>query len=262
MVVYYNAGAFELRKGHKQHKDDSDITLNIVLNDNFQGGDLSVKILGPVDFDELDHYQLRHEFGNGLLHYGRAPHWSDNMFLGERYNLVLWFKAVPVEWFKPVTCKFGQAISIDAKHLIASFFGITDLYHFGLSCKEHSAVAFDKKRWFHLCCNRFKQEHADYIKEEAELKKNRFIQILGSSAPPTVAFKSILESGTFSSDIEWHKVYNQIPALFPRSEYFNTSQLMSKMVVTPEPRYASEPLAPLMVQATTTQLLSDMLEKQ
>ena len=60
-VVCYKTG-----QSHSVHRDDADITLNICLGREFQGGDLSVEHISSGT-----KLAVKHELGVGLMHYGR-----------------------------------------------------------------------------------------------------------------------------------------------------------------------------------------------
>jgi hypothetical protein len=69
---------------HPEHKDDSNITLNINLGEEFTGG----------DFRYGTHQSgfLCQKVGQGLMHCGHLPHSTMPITKGVRYNLIIWFK--------------------------------------------------------------------------------------------------------------------------------------------------------------------------
>mmetsp|Transcript_19965 Transcript_19965/g.29747 ORF Transcript_19965/g.29747 Transcript_19965/m.29747 type:complete len:423 (-) Transcript_19965:121-1389(-) len=72
------------------HTDDSEVTLNMCVGDEFDGGELEFRGLrGTRDENELLG-QYKHELGKALLHSGRHLHAVTRVTSGERYVLIVW----------------------------------------------------------------------------------------------------------------------------------------------------------------------------
>lgn len=77
------------------HADDSEVTLNLCLGDEFQGAELTMMGLrcdlhrqSPVRADET--FEIVHEPGVAVLHAGRHRHRVEPIRRGRRRNLILW----------------------------------------------------------------------------------------------------------------------------------------------------------------------------
>lgn len=152
IVVHYNANVTPEREGHFEHVDDSDLTLNMVLNpeSSFSGGELYIRVLGTVNMGKETGYTcVPHEFGSGILHQGKAAHSSASMRNGSRYNLVVWFKAVPLSYYDKVV-PFAIEIHYDVRTLVANFLDVATLYHFMQTSKQNMQIANDSKIWFQI----------------------------------------------------------------------------------------------------------------
>merc|ERR1711879_245393 len=88
-VVHYKIGNDH---GLDMHTDDSDITFNICLGKEFEGGDLDFcGILGaPNHRKYVD--RVPHKKGVCLFHLGRKRHGASDITKGERLNLIIWNK--------------------------------------------------------------------------------------------------------------------------------------------------------------------------
>ena len=87
----------EYRTGHDtnldMHSDDSDVTVNINLCDEFVGSGLSFCGLhGAVDRRQLSH-QYTHRLGRAVMHAGLHRHGADDLESGERLNLIVWCRS-------------------------------------------------------------------------------------------------------------------------------------------------------------------------
>jgi hypothetical protein len=75
------------------HHDASEVTLNVCLGREFEGGGL--QFCG--DFGSFDHRKARlawqHTPGVALLHLGRQRHGAETITSGERYNLIVWARS-------------------------------------------------------------------------------------------------------------------------------------------------------------------------
>lgn len=80
------------------HVDDSEVTLNICLGVEFEGGELyfggircPVHQQNPPKPDEA--FLVGHEVGSALLHLGRHRHAATPIKAGRRMNLILWCRS-------------------------------------------------------------------------------------------------------------------------------------------------------------------------
>ena len=80
------------------HVDDSDVTLNICLGTQFEGGDLQFMgrrcrecIQTPPRFGEV--IQLGHQVGTAVFHIGQHRHQALPITQGHRANLILWCRS-------------------------------------------------------------------------------------------------------------------------------------------------------------------------
>ncbi|KAL1529021.1 hypothetical protein AB1Y20_010341 [Prymnesium parvum] len=77
-------------KGLDMHTDDSDVTLNVCLGDDFEASGLT--FCGNVGAP--DHRQLsttyQHTPGRAVVHLGRRRHGADDIQRGRRINLIMW----------------------------------------------------------------------------------------------------------------------------------------------------------------------------
>ena len=85
------AQANEPASGRDRHTDDSDVTLNVCLGQNFSGAGLTF----CGDVGDADHRALSHRYshvpGRALLHrIGRRRHGADTIASGRRVNLIMW----------------------------------------------------------------------------------------------------------------------------------------------------------------------------
>ena len=77
------------------HVDDSLITFNVCLNDNFEGSDIIFE--GPRCPKHLDSYsdtkeifKIKHRKGFAIVHDGKNRHRVEKILAGERINLIIW----------------------------------------------------------------------------------------------------------------------------------------------------------------------------
>lgn len=80
------------------HVDDSEVTLNVCLGVDFEGGELYFGGLRcPLHQQEPpkpeEQFLCAHEVGLGLLHLGRHRHAATPIRSGRRVNLILWCKS-------------------------------------------------------------------------------------------------------------------------------------------------------------------------
>ena len=77
------------------HVDDSVITFNLCLNDNFEGSDIIFE--GPRCPKHLDSFsdtkeilKIKHRKGFAIVHDGKNRHRVEKILAGERINLIIW----------------------------------------------------------------------------------------------------------------------------------------------------------------------------
>jgi hypothetical protein len=79
------------------HTDDSEVTLNVCVGDDFEGGALSFSGLrgtaneGRVSGEDCDLFQPR--LGTALIHAGRHLHEVTTVTKGDRYALIVWARS-------------------------------------------------------------------------------------------------------------------------------------------------------------------------
>ena len=78
------------RSGLITHTDDSEVTCNLALNDNYQGGELVMGGLrGDDDVDEMK-LKIKKSIGTLILHAGRRLHEVAPVQKGTRFHLICW----------------------------------------------------------------------------------------------------------------------------------------------------------------------------
>ncbi|XP_059154176.1 2-oxoglutarate and iron-dependent oxygenase domain-containing protein 2-like isoform X1 [Physella acuta] len=82
------------------HFDNSEITANISINEDYEGGQLQVRKMSTAagvdeEFSE-PMVKISHEMCFGLLHCGRQHHSALPLNQGIRYNLVIWMRSSEV----------------------------------------------------------------------------------------------------------------------------------------------------------------------
>lgn len=80
------------------HYDNSEVTLNISLDDQFEGGELYIgrmytDVQSKPLSSSLDYSPCEHKFGYGLLHRGQQMHGALPLSSGERHNLIIWMRS-------------------------------------------------------------------------------------------------------------------------------------------------------------------------
>jgi len=91
-IVRYGA---EYDKDLGFHVDDSLVTMNLCLNDDFTGSDLIFKgtrCPTHLDTENIDEKEIsiKHKKGFMVLHGGKNRHYVTPIETGERYNLIIW----------------------------------------------------------------------------------------------------------------------------------------------------------------------------
>jgi len=90
-VVSYGRGADD---GLDLHYDNSEVTVNISLDDQFEGGELYIGRMQSVPLhSELEYCPCRHRLGCGLLHRGQQMHGALPLSTGVRHNLIMWMRS-------------------------------------------------------------------------------------------------------------------------------------------------------------------------
>jgi hypothetical protein len=100
-VVEYKIGKDEKLD---YHMDSSDITLNVCLGKNFEGGSLFFNGVRNQESEKKENFKFDHVPGKALLHVGQHWHGAKRITSGERYNMILWmmsrnFRASAAEHF-------------------------------------------------------------------------------------------------------------------------------------------------------------------
>ena len=86
-IVRYRA---EEDLGLDMHTDDSDVTFNVCLGDNFTGASLSFcGMFGAPDHRQHNH-TYNHQVGRAVLHLGSRRHGADDIESGSRTSLIIW----------------------------------------------------------------------------------------------------------------------------------------------------------------------------
>ena len=91
-VVAYRAGE---DLGLDMHTDACDVTVNICLGKEFQGGELTLCGLRGTNRSKERRHQHTyvHKPGYAIVHLGRQRHGAMDITNGERYNLIMWSKS-------------------------------------------------------------------------------------------------------------------------------------------------------------------------
>lgn len=79
------------------HVDDSEVTLNVCLGKEFQGGLLNFYGEKGEATEKKEEVNVTHEVGTGILHSGRHWHEAEAISEGERCNLILWCRSRQVK---------------------------------------------------------------------------------------------------------------------------------------------------------------------
>ncbi|KAK3287712.1 hypothetical protein CYMTET_4787 [Cymbomonas tetramitiformis] len=87
-VKYHEDGDVELA----YHYDDSEVTLNVCLGEQFEGGELLFGSMRDCA-SQTSRYPLRHDVGTGVLHRGHHMHEAVAVDSGVRLNLIMWLRS-------------------------------------------------------------------------------------------------------------------------------------------------------------------------
>ncbi|XP_065663799.1 2-oxoglutarate and iron-dependent oxygenase domain-containing protein 2 isoform X3 [Hydra vulgaris] len=88
--------------GLSLHYDNSEVTINICLNDNFEDGELFFN--GLCNAQSLKYTRVEHRFGFGVLHQGYHLHGAMPLSAGKRYNLIMWLRSSDVRNLRCPMC--------------------------------------------------------------------------------------------------------------------------------------------------------------
>ncbi|KAL7535598.1 hypothetical protein ACHAXR_006597 [Thalassiosira sp. AJA248-18] len=86
-IVRYRA---EEDLGLDMHTDDSDVTFNVCLGENFTGATLSFCGMFGASNHRRHTHTYHHQVGRAILHLGNRRHGADNIESGRRSNLIVW----------------------------------------------------------------------------------------------------------------------------------------------------------------------------
>jgi hypothetical protein len=75
------------------HYDESEVTLNVCLGKQFQGGSLYFRGLLLDRSTRDENFEFHHIPGKAILHVGKHRHGANAIVAGERYNLIVWFRS-------------------------------------------------------------------------------------------------------------------------------------------------------------------------
>ncbi|XP_047141969.1 2-oxoglutarate and iron-dependent oxygenase domain-containing protein 2 isoform X1 [Hydra vulgaris] len=102
-VVVYDCENQEVDDtGLSLHYDNSEVTINICLNDNFEDGELFFS--GLCNTQSLKYTRVEHKFGFGVLHQGHHLHGAMPISSGKRYNLIMWLRSSDVRNLRCPMC--------------------------------------------------------------------------------------------------------------------------------------------------------------
>lgn len=75
------------------HYDNSEVTLNVSLGNEFTDGNLYFSDMKEVPSNERRYTEVEHTIGHGILHRGQQVHGALPITSGERWNLIIWMRA-------------------------------------------------------------------------------------------------------------------------------------------------------------------------
>jgi hypothetical protein len=75
------------------HTDDSEVTINIALTDDYSGGSLCFGRMRGSDCTDSIEFSTKPSAGIALIHSGRMLHEVREVTAGERFNLILWSRS-------------------------------------------------------------------------------------------------------------------------------------------------------------------------
>lgn len=86
-IVRYRAGE---DLGLDMHTDDSDVTFNVCLGEQFTGATLSFCGMFGAPNHRKHTHTYHHKVGRAILHLGNRRHGADDIESGRRCNLIIW----------------------------------------------------------------------------------------------------------------------------------------------------------------------------
>lgn len=102
------------------HYDNAEVTVNISLDDQFQGGELYI---GRMYADRLDvprnnsateYCSCRHRLGFGLFHRGQQMHGALPLSSGVRHNLIIWMRSSSTRNQRcPMCCRKPELVKVN-----------------------------------------------------------------------------------------------------------------------------------------------------
>jgi len=75
------------------HFDNAEVTLNVSLDDEYDGGDLVFRGMKTEPKRESDFFGYEHRLGEGVLHLGALRHEAMPLTRGKRTNLIIWMRS-------------------------------------------------------------------------------------------------------------------------------------------------------------------------
>jgi len=94
-IVYYGP---EADRDLDLHYDNSEVTLNVSLDEGFEDGELYIgrmysDVQGKPQSSGSEYCPCQHKLGCGLLHRGQQMHGAFPLSSGERRNLIVWMRS-------------------------------------------------------------------------------------------------------------------------------------------------------------------------
>uniref|UniRef100_UPI00358E3A6C 2-oxoglutarate and iron-dependent oxygenase domain-containing protein 2 isoform X1 n=1 Tax=Myxine glutinosa TaxID=7769 RepID=UPI00358E3A6C len=89
-VVHYGPAADQ---DLAYHFDNAEITLNVCLGEEFEGGELYFGSMQQEMENETEFQAVAHQLTFGILHCGQHRHGALPLSAGERWNLIVWLRA-------------------------------------------------------------------------------------------------------------------------------------------------------------------------
>jgi len=250
------------RRGHTIHTDNSDFTLNILLNESEsefnKGGSLTVKRCGSYSSARYTGDIIsEHKSGKGIVHYGRAPHFSYDIETGKRFNLILWMQLVPCVGYGtrkiedsekfPVNAFTGQTVPLELQRIIISYLNASDMLRLELANKyfqkivrndgETSNFAWYKnfaKQFNHMHSNMDGKQMTKIRKLPGNLIRNQLHD--DNADPETVKLEKMASlSNEFNAEAKYYELYkNQCKE--ERQKFYSSSESRTLMLMKCAPR--------------------------
>ena len=93
-IVEYQLGNKDIDLEY--HMDQAEITLNVCLGKEFEGGDVyfhGIRDHWSTKLENQENINFHHSPGTALIHIGQHWHGANKIISGERYNLILWMRS-------------------------------------------------------------------------------------------------------------------------------------------------------------------------